>query len=105
MATKTSAPPSWDLSDLYTSLDCKELKRDITATGDRVRRFAKLFKGKVNNLQGDMLASGIKEYEDMFRDHVERLGAIEVEAEVITKTNVEVEEEDEVDPGEVFDDE
>lgn len=65
MTKKTSTPPSWDLSDLYSSIDCKKIKRDITVTTDRVKRFAKLFKGRVSTLQGDMLASGIAEYEDI----------------------------------------
>ncbi len=64
--TKTpSTPPSWNLKDLYISNDSPQLKIDITTTTDRVKRFAKLFKGKVMELHGDVLGSTIKEYEDI----------------------------------------
>ena len=74
MTKKGTKLPAWNLDDLYTSTDCKELKRDLTGTTDRVKRFSKLFKGKVEELPGDTLASAIKEYEQI-QDVMGRLSA------------------------------
>ncbi|MCE3233374.1 MAG: oligoendopeptidase [Rickettsiaceae bacterium] len=57
--------PRWDLSHLYPGKDSKELKADLTNTADRARRFQKLFQGKLNSLEGDILASTLKEYEEI----------------------------------------
>ncbi len=57
--------PKWDLSHLYKSKDCKELKHDLNDLGDRVRRLQKLFQHQLSELDGDILASAIKEYEDI----------------------------------------
>ncbi len=74
MTKKSSSLPTWNLEDLYKSKDCKELKHDLTTTVDRVKRFAKLFKGKIQELNGDTLASAIKEYEDI-QDVLGRMSA------------------------------
>lgn len=57
--------PSWDLSHLYPSKDSKELKGDLSNVADRANRFQKLFAGKLAEMEGDILASTIKEYEDI----------------------------------------
>jgi oligoendopeptidase F len=57
--------PKWNLSDLYPGKDSKELQEDLKNTADRARRFQKLFQGKLAELSGDILASTIKEYEEI----------------------------------------
>jgi oligoendopeptidase F len=57
--------PKWDLSHLYPSKDSKEIKDDLNHTTDRVKRFHKLFQGKLSGLDGEILASAIKEYEEI----------------------------------------
>ncbi len=63
--TSSKAAPVWNLCDLYPGIHSKELKHDIANTTERVKRFAKLFKGRIKELQGDMFASAIKEYEEI----------------------------------------
>lgn len=57
--------PTWDLTHFYPSKDSKELKNDINQVSDRVRRFNKLFCGQLRELEADILASAVKEYEDI----------------------------------------
>lgn len=74
MTKKTAAMPKWNLADLYPGKDSAEFKRDVTTTTERVKRFAKLFKGKLASLDGNTLASSIKEYEEM-QDVLGRISA------------------------------
>lgn len=63
MTKKTTNLPKWNLDDLYTAKDCKELKHDLAASMEHVKKFEKSFKGKIINLSGDKLASAIQEFE------------------------------------------
>ncbi|MDA0782551.1 MAG: M3 family oligoendopeptidase [Rickettsiales bacterium] len=57
--------PTWDLSALYPSKESGELKSDIKNVEDRAKRFQKIFEGKIKGLDGKMLASTIREYEEI----------------------------------------
>lgn len=57
--------PTWDLSALYSDKDSSELKNDIKDVEDRARRFQKIFENKIVDLDGETLASTIKEYEEI----------------------------------------
>lgn len=57
--------PTWDLSALYPGKDSPELKKDLSDVKDRVRRFEKLFGNSIKTLDGDVLGSAIKEYEEI----------------------------------------
>lgn len=57
--------PSWNLSDLYPSIDSKELKDDIARSEKRAVNFAKKYNGKINDLEANQLYLCIKEYEEI----------------------------------------
>jgi oligoendopeptidase F len=65
MTTELKNLPRWNLDDLYPGKDSKELKADLANTSDRAKRFQKLFQGKLDELTGEILASTIKEYEQI----------------------------------------
>lgn len=62
---KNDIIPQWDLSDLYKDKNSKELKDDLAIVTDRVKRFNKLFINKINSIDVSLLASAIKEYEQI----------------------------------------
>jgi oligoendopeptidase F len=65
MTTTLKNLPKWNLSDLYPGKDSKELKDDLSSSAERAKRFQKLFQGTLADLDGDILATTIKEYEEI----------------------------------------
>ncbi len=55
--------PEWDLSDLYASPDCAELKADFARVEAENLSFAADYQGKVTGLSGADLARAIQRYE------------------------------------------
>ena len=67
MATKKLAqtPPSWDLSDFYSSMKDKKINADIKKIALESDNFAKNFGGKIVNLNAVYLFNAIKKYEEI----------------------------------------
>jgi oligoendopeptidase F len=65
MTRKTKTPPAWNLKDLYSSINCPEIVRDLSSTTQNTQKFAKSHKGKVLTMSGEKLAASIAEYEDI----------------------------------------
>lgn len=61
----TSLLPLWDLSDLYTAMDCPELKRDYDRLEKLAKKFAKNYKGKLGALSAQEILNSVTEYEVM----------------------------------------
>lgn len=80
--------PTWDLSALYPHKDSDEFKNDVKNVTDRTRRFHKLFEGKITDLEGDILSSAIKEYEEI----EETLGRLHSFAYLLYAENISNEE-------------
>ena len=55
--------PTWDLSDLYTSPEAPELKRDIDWLEEACARFADDFEGKLAGLDAHGLLDAVLRYE------------------------------------------
>ncbi len=55
--------PGWDLSDLYTSRDCPELRQDLTTVEKLASRFEADYGGKVAELDGPGFLAAIQAYE------------------------------------------
>jgi len=62
-ALSLSELPRWDLSDLYPSMDCPELKRDMAAVDTLAGEFSSAFAGQVENLDGKGFAKALTQYE------------------------------------------
>ena len=58
-----SALPSWDLSDLFPSLDSKEVSQSLDDAQKLAKTFEQKYDGSVAGLSGDDLAKAIAEYE------------------------------------------
>lgn len=80
--------PTWNLSALYPNKDSNEFKNDVKNVTDRTRRFQKLFEGKITDLDGDILSSAIKEYEEI----EETLGRLHSFAYLLYAENISNEE-------------
>ena len=63
--TKLKNLPTWDLTHFYPAMDSPEVKKDISDIADRARRFQKIFQSQLSEFDGDLLASAIREYEDI----------------------------------------
>lgn len=61
----TNTMPSWDLSDLYESIDSKEIQKDIEFCKNECEKFEEKYKGKVKELSGQDLYKAIKKSEDV----------------------------------------
>ncbi|WP_339864445.1 M3 family oligoendopeptidase [Paremcibacter congregatus] len=57
--------PTWDLSDLYPSMTCPELKNDFSTLEQKVGDFSALYKGKLATLTAPEMLNVIKKYEVM----------------------------------------
>jgi len=57
--------PEWDLSDLYTAPDAKELKRDMDWLENACRTFAADYEGKLSDLDAEGLLDAVKRYEQI----------------------------------------
>lgn len=55
--------PEWDLTDLYPSMESKELEADLERMTSACAAFAKRYEGRLAELDGDGLAAAIAEYE------------------------------------------
>ncbi|MEO1017418.1 MAG: oligoendopeptidase F, partial [Pseudomonadota bacterium] len=58
----TSTIPTWNLSDLYSSIDDPALESDLAASQEEATELEKAFKGKLAALDGDELADVIERY-------------------------------------------
>ncbi len=68
------ALPEWNLTDLYVGIDAPEIEADVLQAKTRAVQFAKDYQGKIDGVQGDVLAAAIKEYEAL-QDVMGRLGS------------------------------
>ena len=66
--------PTWDLSDLYSSLNDKNIEKDINLLKKSISEFVKTYQFNVETLSGDELYLAIKEYEDI-NELMGKLGA------------------------------
>ena len=57
--------PTWDLSDLYSSLNDKNIEKDINLLKKSISEFVKKYQFNVETLSGDELYLAIKEYENI----------------------------------------
>ncbi len=57
--------PEWDLTDLYPSTDCAEIKRDIDWLEGACSSFATDYEGKLSGLSAAALLEAIKRYEQI----------------------------------------
>jgi len=57
--------PEWDLADLYTAPNAKELKSDLQAAETDARKFHDDYQGRLADLSGDSFAAAIAEFERM----------------------------------------
>ena len=68
--------PTWNLSDLYPSIDCREVTDDLESSDTDAATFAKDYQGKISGLMdadgGAALAAAIKRYEAL-QDRLGRL--------------------------------
>ena len=80
--------PTWDLSALYPNKESSELKNDLQNVEDRAKRFQKIFENKIIDLDGETLASTVKEYEEI----EETLGRLHSFAYLLYAENISSEE-------------
>ncbi|MCK5295810.1 MAG: M3 family oligoendopeptidase [Alphaproteobacteria bacterium] len=76
--------PEWDLSDLYSSMDSPELKKDMSTAAASSERFEKRYKGKLAELSGDEFGKAIREYEKI----CETLGKVGTYSYLLRDTNL-----------------
>ncbi len=62
-AAETAALPTWNLADLYQSMDDPGIERDLSAANDEAEALNKAGKGKLAELDGEALAAFIRRYE------------------------------------------
>lgn len=55
--------PEWDLTDLYKSTDCEEIKKDIESCKRDCEAFEKKYKDQIKNLEAGELYKAIVKYE------------------------------------------
>lgn len=60
---KTEKLPNWNLSDLYTGKDSKNLKSDLNSLTKQCKDFSKKYTGKIAKLSAKNLFQAIKEYD------------------------------------------
>lgn len=56
---------TWDLSDLYESIDDPQLKKDKSLVLEKAERFAKKYKGEIASLSADEFRDALEEYESI----------------------------------------
>ncbi len=64
-ALNTSLLPQWDLSDLYTAMDCPELNQDFDRLEELSQTFVDNYKGRLSTLQVEEMLSSVTAYEVM----------------------------------------
>ena len=57
--------PEWDLSDLYGAMDAPEIDADLERASAAVKALNQSYAGKLATLDGDALAQGIRDYEEL----------------------------------------
>ena len=57
--------PTWDLSDLYQSLNDKNIQQDIDLLKESITNFVKKYQFNIETLDADELYKAIKEYENI----------------------------------------
>ena len=57
--------PLWDLSDLYSAMDCPELKRDMVRLEKLGNEFSRDFKGRLSTLNAGEILESVTRYEVM----------------------------------------
>lgn len=55
--------PHWNLTDLYSGMDARELKQDFEDAAKRAAAFETEYKGRLATLDGSSLADAVAEYE------------------------------------------
>lgn len=72
--SRSSALPSWDLSDFYTSHTSTEITKDVERARSLTPRFRKKYEPLMANLTAPVLAEAMKEYEAL-QDLYGKLGS------------------------------
>lgn len=72
LLTMKKLPPSWDLSDFYSSINDKKIDEDLKKIADLILEFSKNFLGKIVNLSASDLTLAISQYEKI----LEKIGKI-----------------------------
>ncbi|MGI9435685.1 MAG: M3 family oligoendopeptidase, partial [Geminicoccaceae bacterium] len=57
--------PTWNLDDLYKSMDAPEIERDLTAAAEEAEALDKVGKGKLQAMDGGALAAFVRRYEQV----------------------------------------
>lgn len=65
MQKKIKTPPSWNLSDFYSSTKDKKINADLKKIAEQSAEFVKKFAGKIANLDAKKLTAAIKKYENL----------------------------------------
>ncbi|MCQ2913626.1 MAG: M3 family oligoendopeptidase [Alphaproteobacteria bacterium] len=66
MNKKKEILPRWDLSDLYSGFDSKELKSDVMQIKKQAVDFSLKYRGKLASLNGEEFGEAIVKYEQLF---------------------------------------
>ena len=66
--------PSWDLTDLYRSIDDEKITKDLEKYQKFCKSFSKKYKGKLSSLSGAEFAATLREYEK-YSDIASHLGS------------------------------
>ena len=75
----------WDLSDLYSSIDDPELKKDKKRVLEQADKFAEDYKGKISELSASEFAGALDRYESL----IQTAGKIGSYSHLIWSTNTE----------------
>jgi oligoendopeptidase F len=57
--------PSWDLSDIYPSMDSPEFEKDMKSAAVKAERFEKRYKDNLEGLSGEEFGKAISEFEEI----------------------------------------
>ena len=74
-----NTPPSWDLSDFYSSITDKKIAADIKKITTDTKKFVSEFLGKVSKLSAPQLFRAIKKYEEIS----EKIGKVSCYAQLL----------------------
>ncbi|MBR2141092.1 MAG: M3 family oligoendopeptidase [Rickettsiales bacterium] len=55
--------PTWDLSDLYSGIDDKQIKKDLDTLNKKIKKFGRDYSGKIADLSGYQMYKALIEYE------------------------------------------
>lgn len=74
-----NTPPSWDLSDFYSSITDKKIAADIKKITADTKKFVADFLGKVNKLSAPQLFTAIQKFEELS----EKIGKVSCYAQLL----------------------